>query len=402
MKKFSSPAAHILFFGPNYSDYVPRLLEGIVRFQNERGGYKFSATLLGSEDYLEDFSYPPPWLNQGYSGVITYAGAEAGIVQWLTSGKIPIVNASADLPSKEVPSVHLGDAAFVKFALKHLLKTGVKSIMYTGDSRSSAVHFRDKLMKEELKNRPQHFYQTFHTLEYANHLDGKQVFDSEPELAKRILEAEKPLAISCANDFTAMCICQLCLTLGLRIPDEVTVLGVEDSAIARFHSPTISSIRLPGELIGYEAMKTLDRILHGADPPQTAVLVSPTTIVQRQSTMRTTLQSTDDLSRAIALIKDSACQGLKVAELVQLLHVSRKTLERRFQKEVGRSPGDEIRRIRFEKAKELLASSSLSISQVSQLTGFNRVSTFSAFFRQQAGCSPREYRRENQSVLIER
>ncbi len=399
MKASLQSPVKILFFGPNYSDYVPRLLEGIVRFQHEQGGFSFSATLLGAEDFLEDFSQPPPWLNQDISGVITYAGAAPNVLPWLRSGNVPVVNASGDFPESEIPSVRLNDAAFVKFALKHLLKVRAKSILYTGDVRSTVVHTRSELMKEELKTQPQTFNEYFHTLDYASNLDGEQILKAEPDLADLLRNAEKPLAVSCSNDFTAMCICELCKVLKLEIPEQVAVLGVDDSATARFHSPTISSIRLPGELIGYEAMKSLASILRGAPSPQSATLVSPTTIVQRESTMRSTEQSTDDLSRALALIKDSACHGLQVAELVQFLHVSRKTLERRFQKEIGHSPGDEIRRIRFEKAKELLSSTSLSVSQVSQLTGFNRVSTFSAFFRQQAGASPREFRQANQGVL---
>ena len=83
---------------------------------------------------------------------------------------------------------------------------------------------------------------------------------------------------------------------------------------------------------------------------------------------------------------------MTVDQLVDLACVSRRTFEQWFRKEVGRSPGEEILRVRVERAKRLLTTSELSMSQIARMVGYEQTAGFSKFFRRETGTSPRKFR----------
>lgn len=386
------PHKRVAFYGPTYSDYVPRLLDGILRFQAERGGFTFSDMRSGEGSYLADLKSPPPWDADSFDGVITFVGPEAGAAKWLTRPNIPVVNTSGDFPVEVIPCVHLDDQSVVEIGIDHLLQHGIRYFAYIGDARSEVVKLRAKYLHERLQNSSGFASSYLHRLEYCYPIDLEKTLEFEPELPKFLLDAPKPLGILCANDFTAATVCRVCESLKIEIPTAVSVIGVDDSAVARFSAPAITSIRPPAEMIGYQAMRLLNRIMSGEPNPDQAVLVPATTIVQRESTMLMKTRTSDDVSMAIRIIAERACEGLQVSALVAELNISRKTLERHFQEKIGSSPAKEIRRVRVERAKELLSTSNLPIANIAQQVGFQKPSTFSAFFKKATGLHPRKYR----------
>jgi LacI family transcriptional regulator len=346
------------------------------------------------QGYLDDLSAPPKWDRSVCDGVICHVGPERGICDWLKRGGVPVVNTTADLPPAEIPSVHSNHRSVARLAVRHLLELGCEHFAFFGSGHAPGAKMREQTLRKELKARGHRLLVYRHGLEYVWPQESLQVLGQEPKVGQFLTSVAKPLAVVAQNDYSAAILCQLCLHLGLAVPEEVAILGVDDSSLARYSTPRLSSIHTPGEEIGYRAMQLLDRLMHGGTAARRAVEVPATQIACRESTTRQT-QGSADVRQALRLIRNEAHSGLRVSHIARALNVSRKTLERRFRDELGYSPGDAIRRVRMERAQELLTGTELSVTRIAQMVGFDRPSAFTTFFKQHAGRSPLEFRRQN-------
>ena len=205
---------------------------------------------------------------------------------------------------------------------------------------------------------------------------------------------KRPLALLCMNDLRAREVVSECGRLGLRVPEDVAVVGVGNGEFfCRMSSPQISSVDTHSQRIGYAAAELLERLLRGCRPPKGPILVPPRGVVERQSS-KTFVVADQDVAEALRYIRDHSQEPICVKELLRLLQLSRKTLERRFEKFVGHTPKQEILRVRLGRVKGLLAEPGISIPAVAKASGFTSAGSFCHFFRRAAGVSPVKYRRE--------
>jgi LacI family transcriptional regulator len=132
--------------------------------------------------------------------------------------------------------------------------------------------------------------------------------------------------------------------------------------------------------------------MQGEEPPAGPVLVQPTGVVRRQSTDALAIQH-PEVVRAIRWIRENIEYGPGVAEVAEQTRASRRTLEMRFKKALGRTIGQEIRRCRVERAKLLLRQTQLPMIDVAVRSGFSSRSHMNQELRRAIGMSPKEYRR---------
>jgi len=95
---------------------------------------------------------------------------------------------------------------------------------------------------------------------------------------------------------------------------------------------------------------------------------------------------------AIGYIREHATEGIHVDDILRVVPSSRRRLERLFHDLLGRSPAEEIRRVRIERARHLLATTDLSIPRVAAASGFGTGEYLATVFRQATGTSPLKYR----------
>jgi LacI family transcriptional regulator len=150
----------------------------------------------------------------------------------------------------------------------------------------------------------------------------------------------------------------------------------------------------PAEQIGFEAARLLDQIMTGQRPLRKPRFLPPTHVVTRQSTDIVAIND-PDVSAAVALIHRQAMQPLRVSDIAREVGVARRGLERRFRKLLGRSPLDEIHRVKIERAKGLLVNTDLAIPAVARAAGFGSPQRLGAIFRQHTGVSPHIFRRDS-------
>jgi LacI family transcriptional regulator len=155
-------------------------------------------------------------------------------------------------------------------------------------------------------------------------------------------------------------------------------------------------VHLPAARIGYEAARLLDEWLGGQRPAQRALVLPPTGVMVRQSSNLQAVPDTD-VAAAVRFIHDHAHEPLRVVDVLRSVEVARRALERRFRKWLQRSILEEIRRAHVNRARQLLISTDLPMSQVAMRSGLQTSRHLSVAFRQVAGTTPTEFRRRSRS-----
>jgi LacI family transcriptional regulator len=212
-------------------------------------------------------------------------------------------------------------------------------------------------------------------------------------LVKWLKQLPQPIGILACTDQLGFWLLDACARAGLRVPDQVAVLGVEnDETLCAMSHPPLSSVRLGGERVGFEAARLLDRMMRGAKPRKTPLLLPPLGIESRQSTDAIAAED-PVLAHAIHRVRTDAVAGLRVDDLLESIPISRSSLERGFRRVLGRSPHAEINRVRLQKAADLLTLTELSLDVISLRTGFADKHYFSKCFRDAFGVPPGQYRR---------
>jgi LacI family transcriptional regulator len=211
-----------------------------------------------------------------------------------------------------------------------------------------------------------------------------------------ITSLPKPVGIFCANDNHAFYLANLCRFYEIAIPEEVAILGVDnDESLCKTTMPPLSSIDPNAKMIGYKAAGILDAMMNGEPIPETTLLIDPVCIVVRQSTDNIAVND-PILAKALRFIRTEVARNLRVSDVAKEVAVSRGTLNSLFQQYLRSTPLQEILRVRMEWAKELLRDTQFSVSEISQMIGYQTPEYFSRAFTREVGNTPREYRLEYQ------
>ena len=204
----------------------------------------------------------------------------------------------------------------------------------------------------------------------------------------------KPVGIMATDDVRAREVLESCGRLGLRVPDDVAVVGAgNDPLTCEISAPPLSSVAIAADRVGYEAARLLAHLMDGQPPPSQPTVLPPVGMVVRFSTKARTSDDAD-VAQAIEFIRDQVHAGISVEDVLRVVPLSRRTLEMRFRSALGRSPAEEIRRVRIERAKRLLVETDTGMAGVAQASGFSSANQLCETFRREAGVSPTRYRRQ--------
>ena len=208
----------------------------------------------------------------------------------------------------------------------------------------------------------------------------------------------KPAGILASNDIAARELADICRQLGLRVPDEVSLLGVDnDDLECGLASPPLSSVALPARQVGYDAAKLLDSLILGKPAPREPWFLPPLGVVTRQSTDARAIRDPAVVA-AIDFIRAHAAEAIHVDQIASHVVQSRRMLEYKFRDQLGHTILDEIRRVRVGRVKELLAGTDLSMPAIARRTGFSTPQRMAIVFGQLTGQTPSAYRRQTQGA----
>lgn len=302
---------------------------------------------------------------------------------WLASLGVPVVNVSGRYHADYLPRVANDDHAIGILAAEYLLSKQFSSFAFLGSATDVYAERR---------------YQSFSR---RITLDGRQVIsyrgssldpDDDAPLAKWLKTLTRGTAIFAADDRWAVRASEVAREVDLNIPEQFAILGVDDDDMCLMTYPPLSSIRTPGEQIGFEAARVLDQLLAGKAAPKAPLLFPPLDVHERGSTEVGSIVD-PDIATAVRFIREHACEQINVESVSQAVAISRRHLELGFQRALARTPLSEIRRVRLEQAKRLLAETDLKVAQIADACGFSSAQRLSVVFFEQEKETPTAYRR---------
>jgi LacI family transcriptional regulator len=200
-----------------------------------------------------------------------------------------------------------------------------------------------------------------------------------------------PAGVLCLNDETARRLVHACELLGVHVPEQVAVLGIDNSHLCEFSRPQISSVDVNADRLGFEAARMATELIETGrcDPHQ--VLIEPRAVIHRESTG--VLHSPDPVvSRAARYTIQHMEQDITAVDIAEAVGVGRSTLDRLFRRQGLPAPAGMLRKLRLDRAKQMLETTDLPLADVAARCGFNYLSHFSRAFKAEFGQSPSVYR----------
>ncbi|MBB3209522.1 AraC-like DNA-binding protein [Rhodopirellula rubra] len=218
-------------------------------------------------------------------------------------------------------------------------------------------------------------------------------------MVSRLTQLPKPVAIFTARDTDGVEIFEACDRAGLQVPDEVSVLSVDNQeAICECLRCPLSSIEVDWELVGYKGAELLHQLINGGESPRQTLYVPPSSIVEREGTNFLAVQE-PNVFAALEFIHRHFHEPIQMCDIISHIGVSRRSLEKAFRVHSRRAPIEELRRIRFERVKTLLQTTDDSVANIANQSGFQSDHTFCRAFKREFMMRLSEFRIETRSAV---
>ncbi|WP_166831756.1 XylR family transcriptional regulator [Thalassoroseus pseudoceratinae] len=332
---------------------------------------------------------PPQWLGRwNGDGIIARIETDE-IAASLRKTKLPVVDVSAARHLPDIPWVETDDNAIAELGVQHLLDRGFRNLAYCGDPGFNWSNWR----RDKFRSLVESAGVAVNVYDSLSRNDPKYSWNREKRgLAKWLSGLPRPIGVFACYDIQAQKLLEVCRELDIAVPEEIAVLGVDnDQLLCELSDPPLSSIICNTQRTGFEAATLLDRMMNGEQIDSAPVLVAPLGIQTRQSTDILAIDD-PDIATALRFIREHALEGINVADVVRRVALSRRVLESRFKKILGRSPHEELTRLKLARIKELLSETDLSLSEIARRTGFDHDEYMCVFFRKLEGMPPGKYR----------
>lgn len=366
------------------NSYARELLHGIRSYWREHRSWTI---------YLPEQARgqtPPAWLkNWQGDGVIARIENEQ-IARVVLKTGLPAVDVSAARLAPTLPWVETDDDSIARLAVGHFLERGFRHFGYYHDERFNWSKWRRDCFAKYVAAAG-HPCAVF-TRPAAAGPNWKQ---ENPALADWLAGLPKPAGILASYDDGALQLLEACRQFEIAVPDEIAVLGVNnDELLCDLADPPLSSVIPNARRAGYEAAVLLDRMMRGQTVASEAHLFEPLGIATRQSTDVLAI-SDPHISTAVRYIREHACAGIQIEDVLRQVPLSRRIFEKRFHKAIGRTPHEQIQFLKINRVKALLAETDLPLARIAERAGFAHVEYMSAVFKKAAGLPPREFRARN-------
>ena len=352
-----------------------RRLRGVAEYAQRNAWRMMLVRRRGEEAAREVFKLRP-------DGIIAYI-ADQALVDTADRLSVPLVDTA--ISEVDVPmSVSLDNREVGRLAAESLSRLGLKHFGYCG--------VRGKRASGE---RQSYFAQHLQQSGFSLAAFSQRVAEGESRMASLTAWLEslpKPVGILTFDDKLGERVLTACRWSDLSVPDRVAALGIgNDDLVSKLTWPSLSSINVPAERIGFQAADILDHAIRGMPVEEPRRQILPTGVTMRGSTALLAVQDTA-VESADRYIREHAGDAIGVAHIARAVGVSRRTLDRRFAKALGRSVHEELTAVRMQNACVLLSESLETVAYIARACGFRSAASFSRAFHRQIGCWPIEYR----------
>lgn len=284
-----------------------------------------------------------------------------------------------------LPTVTYDDYAIGAAVAEHFLAGGYRSFAFVGSRWIHCASRRERGFRAALgkagRSMPSYYPPASN--------DWSQ---SVSAMGRWISSLPRPVAVFATNDTQGQRVLEACRLIRVAVPHEVAIVGVDNTwEVCNFCWPSLSSVAVAEEKVGYEAASLLKQLIEGRRPADSPRLIAPLGVVTRQSSEPMAI---DDPAVALAVryVQEHACDPLHPEEVTRQVGCSSRSLHERFSKALGRSVHEEIRRVQIERAKRLLTETAMPLHKVAAACGWKSGSEVNRIFRRDVGLPPGQYR----------
>lgn len=363
--------------------YYRRALRGVWRYVESRPSWELTNIAPGSLATRLPKRFHP-------DGLIVTANTKS-LNDSLRFWRRPAVNVSAVISGQRFCRVGVDNNQIGRLAADHFLERGLRHFAFVGPPSQLFSIERQTAFSQAIQDAgySSESYVSCAPQEFDPH--GLH-WDLEPEVQKWLRRLPTPVGIFTPNDLWGVQVIVAARRANLRVPEDVAVLGVDDDDLyCEMTRPRLSSVIVPAEEIGYQAAALLDRLLDGAQPPDEPLLLPSVGIEARRSSEVLAIDD-EAVIAALRFIRENSHQPLQVIDVLRQVPLGRRTLERRCRDLLGWGLAEEIRRVHLDRARTLLANTSLSIQAVATQAGFQDYRHMARIFRRQFDMTATEYR----------
>jgi LacI family transcriptional regulator len=370
-------------------EYNKNLLRGITRYSKDHGPWTFCKMPTYYRETI------------GIDGILKWAkewGADGIIGQFyndevekFTAANIPLIAQDFKERFTEIPNITGAYTETGRMGADYFLKKGFKNFAFYGFgdivwSRERAEGFEDRIQEAGFDV---HCYQ-------HNDSHAKDLWYYKPSALSIWLKSlPKPIALMTCDDNQGHHITEAAKNAGIRIPEEIAVLGVDnDEMVCDLSDPPLSSIELDSEKSGYEAARLMERMIEEKKCYAPDIIVKPTQVVTRHST--DIFASKDKyIVSALKYIHGNLDKNLKVDQVLKEVPLSRRSLEKRFMLTTGYPVYEYIYNQRIEKFTQKLLGTDMTIFEIALDLGLSDSKNIARQFKQIKGLTPMEYRKKH-------
>lgn len=381
------PIPHVAVLIDSSRAYGRGILEGIARYLHQHERWSLFYQPRGLDDPV------PPWLtNWKGDGILARINNRRMADAILKTG-LPVVDLRGQLPELGIPYVCPDRRAVVRLGYDHFVERGFRQFACCLLAREAHPGIPESC---------RHLQEMAATDGYTCEIyDPHQVYrkelgweEEQEQFVCWLRKLPKPIGLATFTDDCGYQVLDACRRAGIRVPDEVAVLGCgNDVTLCNLTDPPMSSVELGAVRIGYEATSLLARLMRDGRRrrKQVELRLPPGGVVVRQSS---DVMAVEDrvVADAVRFIRERACNQVTVEDVLKHVALSRSVLDHRFKSSLGRTPKAEILRVQLEHARRLLAESNLSLDAIAERSGFSSAKYLGDAFTRVLGVRPGEYR----------
>jgi LacI family transcriptional regulator len=373
----------ILFLEPNRG-FSRGLLSGIARYSARYGPWSFYRK---PPDYIkttieDDLDELKGWEPDGIICSIKHA-------QMLKTLEVPIVGYHGSNYAGAIPCIDTDDRTTGRLAAQHLLDQGHRNFAFCG--------FNNHLWSQQ---RCQAFSQTVQDaggqIDIYQQMQDPASWAKEELLLKQwIRSLPKPIGLFCANDDRAESIMQVCRTLKLSIPEDISIIGADDDTyICELQNPPLSSIQMGAPQAGYQAAQLLHQMIQGTTSMQGQRITAQAISARARQSTDILMVTNKQVRKALSYIRHNAHKPIQVSDVVDATSLSHRHLSDQFQAALGCSILKQVTHSRIEHICDLLANTSLRVHEIAHKVGYEDDRHFARYFKRATGLTPQAYRNQ--------
>lgn len=220
------------------------------------------------------------------------------------------------------------------------------------------------------------------------------------KLSEWVRHLPKPCAVFAENDWDASDVLNNALPNGIRVPSELSILGVgNDGLVCHASAVSLSSIDSNLYQVGWHAAEELDRLMNGGEVNQEGIFIPPAPIpIEREST-DFVIRNDPRIREIVDYMRQHLSRKLSIHSLALHFGFSDSAFYKLFASQFGESPKQMLLEMRLKHADHILRTENCSMKQIVERSGFPTMAAFFDLFKKEYGCTPGEWKKNHSKLL---